>query len=60
METTVPTMVVGIKVSKTVVPVTLVRTVGSINLARTSVMILFYFLTSKAKYLNFWDLHYLL
>ena len=60
METSVPLMVVGIKVSKTVVPVTLVRTVGSINLARTSVMILFYFLTSKAKYLNFWDLHYLL
>ena len=60
METSVPLMVVGIKVSKRIVPATLVKTVGSINLARTSVIILFYVQTSKAKYLNFRNLHYLL
>ena len=39
VETTVPTMVAGIRVSITVVPVTLVRTVGSIRLAGASMII---------------------
>ena len=40
-------MVAGIRVSITVVPVTLVRTIGSIRLARTSMIILFHLKTRK-------------
>ena len=53
-------MVAGIRVSITVVPVTLVRTVGSIVLAGTSMISLFHVKTNRAKYYNFRDLHYLL
>ena len=53
-------MVAGIRVSITVVPITLVRTVGSIRLAGTSMIILFHVKTNRAKCYNFWNLHYLL
>ena len=53
-------MVAGIRVSITVVPITLVRTVGSIRLAGTWMIILFHVKTNRAKYYNFRDLHYLL
>ena len=53
-------MVAGIRVSITVVLITLVRTVGSIGLAGTSMIILFHVKTNRAKYYNFRDLHYLL
>ena len=56
----VPTMVAEIRVSITVVPVTLVRTVGSIRLAGTSMIILFHLKTNRAKYHNFRDPHHLL
>ena len=53
-------MVAGIRVSITVVPVTLFRTVGSFRLAGASMIILFHVKTNRAKYYNFRDLHYLL